>query len=245
MKYAFCTNTGRRLRNEDSLYVPTPRDITQLVAVADGMGGHAAGIRASTLAVEGVSELLCLKHLGNNGEAELRQAVQRVNLSIYRHAQAEDGCRGMGTTLTAAILQPENYIVANVGDSRLYHFDGETIAQVTVDHSLVAVLVQSGAITMQEAAQHPQRNIITRALGTGAYEEVDLFLRSWAQGDILLLCSDGLHGSVSDFEMESALKQDVSLEERCNRLVQLALNAGATDNVTVVLAQQDQEVGRP
>ncbi len=238
MEYAFTTNIGRRLRNEDNYYIPREGDVTPLFMVADGMGGHAAGIRASTMAVEGLAALLGRKPLPEDVAKSVHDAIERVNLSIYRHAQANEGCRGMGTTLTLALI-PENgtYIAANVGDSRLYHFNGQSLAQVTTDHSLVAVLVATGEITKAEAARHPQRNIITRALGTGAYEEIDLFSRGFQPGDMLLLCSDGLHGMLSDDKIAHMLSEDRPLQETCDALVDAALLCGGTDNVTVVIVR--------
>ncbi len=239
MIFAAQTHVGRRLSNEDSLYLPG-RCGVPLIAVADGMGGHAAGKRASTLAVDGLCTTLCRDEDGRlRGDPVLRirQAIRQVNLDIYRHAQSEEGCRGMGTTLTLALLFPDQYVAANIGDSRLYHFDGWTLTQVTHDHSLVAVLVANGSITRAEAYVHPQRNIITRALGTAENEEADYFQRRWGENDMLLLCSDGLHGSLPDTAIEEALREQAPLQEICDRLVRRALDAGGTDNVTVVLAQ--------
>ena len=241
MKYAAQTHVGRRLRNEDNLYLPCGCGV-QLIAVADGMGGHAAGERASFLAVEGLRAALCSDpdgRLRGDPMLRIRQAIRQVNLDILEHARTEEGCRGMGTTLTLAMLFPDQYIAANIGDSRLYHFDGWSITQVTHDHSLVAVLVANGEITVEEANVHPQRNIITRALGTSEHEEADFFQRRWVKDDVLLLCSDGLYGSVTDEEMEEALRKDAPLTEICDELVFRALSAGATDNVTVVLARNE------
>lgn len=239
MRYAAQTHVGRRLRNEDSLYLPNDGCGAALVAVADGMGGHAAGERASRLAVEGLSAALCTKEERFAGDPmqRIQSAIRQINREIFTHSRTEEGCRGMGTTLTLALLFPDQYIAANIGDSRLYHFDGWSVTQVTHDHSLVAVLVANGEITAAEAHVHPQRNIITRALGTAEYEEADFFQRRWAEGDVLLLCSDGLYGSLSDEEMEEVLRLDVPLQEQCDELVRRALSAGATDNVTVVLTQ--------
>ena len=147
---------------------------------------------------------------------------------------------GMGSTLVCALLFPTRFIAANVGDSRLYHFDGEKLEQVTVDHSLVEVLVQSGHITPEEARVHPNRNIITRAMGLSARVEADVFDRAWNPGDILLLCSDGLSGSVPHEEMQSVLVSDAPLQELCDTLVASALEHGATDNITVVLVQNEE-----
>ncbi len=238
MIYVASTHIGRRLKNEDSLYVPKLSGDTAVVAVADGMGGHAAGLRASTMAVEGLSAALNdFRAPADAAVRALRGILQSINNDIYQHAQTEEGCRGMGTTLTVALLYEKEYIAANIGDSRVYHFNGETLTQVTRDHSLVAVLVASGSITQEEADRHPQRNIITRALGTSAYEEADFFTRQWNADDVLLLCSDGLHGCVPHAELENVLKSGESLEEIAQTLIQLALDAGGTDNITAVLAK--------
>jgi len=238
MKYAYQSNIGRRLRNEDNFHVPGQQGGTEFVAVADGMGGHAAGMHASELAIEG----LCTHLTGitpHSPHADVIHAVDRVNRLVFEHAQKEPGCRGMGTTLTLAVLDENHYLAANVGDSRLYHFDGQAIAQITTDHSLVASLVASGNITREEAHSHPQRNIITRALGTRLTEDIDIFDNPWKEGDILLLCSDGLHGSVSDEQICAVLAGETSLQNMCDTLVALALEAGASDNITVVLARNE------
>ncbi len=238
MIYAARTHIGRRLKNEDSFYVPRLPEEPRLVAVADGMGGHAAGLRASTLAVEGLSsQLASFDEPADMAVRALRQVLYTVNSDIYQHAQTEEGCRGMGTTLTLALLYEHEYIAGNIGDSRLYHFDGETLTQVTRDHSLVAVLVASGSITQEEADRHPQRNIITKALGTSSREEADFFHRNWETGDVLLLCSDGLHGCVPHADLLRALKSGERLEEIAQTLIQSALDAGGTDNITAVLVQ--------
>ncbi len=238
MIYAAATHIGRRLKNEDSLYIPKGHGGIPFVAVADGMGGHAAGYRASTLAIEAMAEALGgFEAPAGDAVPALRGAVRAANSTIYRQAQTEQGCRGMGTTLTLALLYEQEYIAANIGDSRLYQFDGERLIQVTRDHSLVAVLVASGSITQEEAERHPQRNIITRALGTSPHEDADYFARQWRRGDLLLLCSDGLYGCVPNAVLERVLKQRMPLVQTAEAFIQLALDAGGTDNITVVLAQ--------
>ena len=238
MIYAAATHIGRRLKNEDNLYIPKGQGGIPFVAVADGMGGHAAGYRASTLAIEGMMEALGgFEAPAGDAVPALRGAVRAANSTIYRQAQTEQGCRGMGTPLTLALLYEQEYIAANIGDSRLYQFDGERLIQVTRDHSLVAVLVASGSITQEEAERHPQRNIITRALGTSPHEDADYFTRQWRRGDLLLLCSDGLYGCVPHAVLERVLKQRMPLVQTAEAFIQLALDAGGTDNITVVLTQ--------
>ena len=238
MKYAHKTDIGRRAHNEDSLYVPAQACTNPLVAVSDGMGGHAAGAEASKLIIEGLAEEFATVR-GEDLVSQLKRAIQRVNLEVYRAAQDVPELRGMGATLVCAVVSDTRYIAANVGDSRLYHFDGRGMAFVTTDHSYVQMLVEEGAITPEQARTHPQRNLITRAMGIGLRTDIDIFDRSWGEGDILLLCSDGLHGSVPEEDLVRILSQPISLDEMCDQLVQLALENGATDNISVVLARNE------
>ena len=236
MKYAYKTDIGHRAHNEDSFRIPSGAEAHPFVAVADGMGGHAAGAVASELVIQGINEEL--KDL-RDGDllGQLRRAVQKTNVNVFRAAQIDPEKRGMGSTLVCAVLDDRRYIVANVGDSRLYHFDGARIEQMTHDHTLVQMLVDAGEITREEARVHPRRNLITRAMGLGIRTDVDLFDCEWMAGDILLLCSDGLSGSVEESEMEAILSENISLDDMCARLVALALENGDTDNITVVLAR--------
>ena len=174
MRYAYKTDIGHRAHNEDSFRVPNENDTHPFVAVADGMGGHAAGAVASSMVIESLNEEL--KDL-RDGDllGQLKRAVQKANGNVYRAAQNDPEKRGMGSTLVCALLNDRRYIVANVGDSRLYHFDGAMIEQMTHDHTLVQMLVDSGEITPEEARTHPRRNLITRAMGIGIRTDVDLF----------------------------------------------------------------------
>ena len=235
MIYAASTNIGRRVQNEDSLLLPSPGG-PAVFAVADGMGGHAAGRRASSLAVEEVAASFS-DAAPDDPIRSLRIAVNAANRSVYVHGLTEPGCRGMGTTLVLALAFGEEFAAANIGDSRLYCLHGGALIQVTEDHSLVNLMVRSGAITAEEAALHPQRNIITRAVGTQPYEEADYFCRPWEEGDMLLLCSDGLHGVLTDAQIASELNADRPLQQTADALVARALEQGGTDNITVVLVR--------
>jgi protein phosphatase len=146
----------------------------------------------------------------------------------------------MGSTLVAALILGKDYIAANVGDSRMYQYHNKTLFAVTTDHSLVEQLVLAGAITKDEARVHPQRNIITRAMGVSSSVDIDLFERLWVPGDILMLCSDGLHGSVEEDDIITVLSSGRSLESMCDVLVQLALDNGGTDNITVILIRLEE-----
>ena len=236
MKYAMRTHIGQRAHNEDRACTPSAQDGLQFIAVSDGMGGHAAGETASAMTVNGMREEL--RHsFAEDPLCALQRAVSRTNLDVYRAAQDDPALHGMGATLVCALLSGSRYIAASVGDSRLYHFDGETLEQVTTDHSLVELLVRSGKISREEARTHPRRNVITRAMGIALRVEADLFDRSWKRGDILLLCSDGLTGRVDEARIREVLQGGGPLDALADRLVQAALDAGESDNITVVLAQ--------
>ena len=239
MKFAARSDIGKRVHNEDSYLMPEKEGFPMLFAVADGMGGHAAGAVASNLLVENLKgfDQTALPDLPLE---ELRLAIEQANRNVFQEAEQDRSLRGMGTTLVAAFLLGNKYIAANVGDSRMYCFDGETLETVTIDHSLVEQLVRTGAITREEARIHPQRNIITRAVGVSPMVDVDLFEREWKPGDILLLCSDGLHGALETDDFISVLSSSRSLETKCDLLVQIALDNGSTDNITVLLISLEE-----
>ncbi len=240
MKYAVKTDIGHRAHNEDSYLLPPDGCSTCLFAVADGMGGHAAGALASKLLVDGLS--------ANPGKfkpdreiKELKNMIERINLNVYETSENDKTLQGMGSTLVCALMLGDKYIAANVGDSRLYHYNGETIKRVTTDHSFVEQLVMQGAITREEARIHPQRNIITRAMGVSPTVDIDVFEHDWHPGDILLLCSDGLHGPVEEDEIVSILQSGQTLDEMCETLTQSALDNGGTDNITLILIQCEED----
>ncbi len=241
MKFAVKTDIGKRVHNEDGYLLSEKGAVPMLFAVADGMGGHAAGAVASSLLVKQLS--LFDRMVEPERALELlRHAVENANLSIYRAAEKDPALRGMGTTLVAALILGEDFIAANVGDSRmyLYHAAQKQLDTVTTDHSLVEQLVLAGAITKSEARVHPQRNIITRAMGVSPTVDVDLFERVWSAGDILVICSDGLHGAVEEDDIVSVLSSARSLESMCDVLISLALDNGGTDNITVILVRLEE-----
>lgn len=236
MKFAGKTETGLRPQNEDS-YLLLHTETLDAVAVSDGMGGHRAGEIASRLAIETLKTMLLSNH--DDPEAALSSAFIEANTAVHSHASMNDEMYGMGCTLVAAILKPDLFIAANIGDSRLYHFDGSKVRQVTHDHSFVAELVRRGAITPEEAKTHPRRNLITRAIGTETRVFADIFTCDWKKGDMLLLCSDGLCGVLDDSEMAAYLRNCTDPDATCTSLIQRALTAGSRDNITVVLAIND------
>ncbi len=236
MKFAGKTETGLRPQNEDS-YLLLHTDTLDAVAVSDGMGGHQAGEVASRLAVETLEKMLLSNH--DDPESALSSAFSEANREVHLLASMKDEMYGMGCTLVGAILEPDRFTAANIGDSRLYHFDGEALHQITHDHSFVAELVRRGAITPEEAKTHPRRNLITRAVGTESRVFSDIFSCDWKQDDMLLLCSDGLCCVLDDAEMAAFLRNCTDLEATCKALIERALAAGSRDNITVVLAKND------
>ncbi len=238
MKLTGKTETGRRPRNEDSYLILTGEDCF-LAAVSDGMGGHAAGETASRLSIETLYRLLSSP--GAHDESDLRAAFSEANRVVCSEAEANPAYSGMGATLVAALLTPAGFYAANVGDSRLYLYDGKTLRQITHDHSFVAELVRRGIITKEEARTHPRRNLITRSIGSEPEVNVDLFDCSWNAGDILLLCSDGLCGTLLESEMADILNHIHDLDTACSVLIERALQQGSSDNITVVLAQNTED----
>jgi serine/threonine protein phosphatase PrpC len=230
------TDTGRQRRgNEDAFYARAP-----LFAVADGMGGAQAGEVASHLAVEVLEQ--GLPDGAGSVEDRLRARVREATARIMESAQADDARAGMGTTLTVAYVGEDDLTVAHVGDSRLYRLRDGTFERLTDDHSLVEELVRQGKLTPEEADEHPQRSIITRALG--AEEGVEADSRTWAgrDGDVYLICSDGLTSMIPEAHVAQVLAEALSLASAGRMLIDAANDAGGRDNITVVLFRLE-EVG--
>jgi PPM family protein phosphatase len=224
------TDTGRRrLRNEDAFICEPP-----LFAVADGMGGARAGEIAAGLAAAALEEAGS-ETRGAEGVAAL---IVEANRRIWERSLSDPDTAGMGTTVTAALVDAAAGTVAigHVGDSRAYLLRRGTIEQLTTDHSLVAELVQSGVLTPEEAERHPQRSAITRALGTEATVEVDGFTVVAEPGDVFLICSDGLSSMLTDDEMTAAIEgANGDPHEAADALIRAANGQGGEDNITVVL----------
>lgn len=215
-----------RDHNEDSLIVAPP-----LYVVADGMGGHAAGEVASEIAVS-VLEQQAPAH--PDGE-QLERAVEEANREVILAQHDGRGREGMGTTVTAAMLEDERLVIAQVGDSRAYLLHRGHLQQLTRDHSLMADMIEAGQLTPEEARFHPNRSVITRALGSDPLMRPDIFELNVEAGDRLLICSDGLSGMLRDPEIESTLRR-VRDPQRCaSQLVNEAITAGGHDNVTVIV----------
>ena len=231
-----------RQQNQDSYaIVPFGRDRV-LMIVCDGMGGAKSGNVASSLAVEVFTdEVRRTQRPGMTPEkaaAMLRSALELSNSAVYEQSQLSDDFTGMGTTLVAALVTAKSCRVVNVGDSRAYLISGDTITQVTRDHSFVEDLVERGIISRADARTHPRKNIITRAVGVEPMVECDVFAPKLKKNDLLLLCSDGLTNAVADEELLETVSQCKDLEKAAQALLDLALQRGAPDNVTVGLLRK-------
>lgn len=229
-----------RRENQDAFQAGLLDSGLGLGVVCDGMGGALAGNVASSMALNSFWTQVagqCQAGLPERPEQVMRDALAVCNEQIYRRSQEDDGCYGMGTTLVAALSDGRRAWVLNVGDSRCYLADGESIRQVSRDHSWVEDLVARGEITPEQARSHPQKNLITRALGVDPQVTADIFTLDCPPGGFLLLCSDGLSNQVTSQELLYEIIHGGPPETCCRRLLEIALSRGVTDNVTAVLFQ--------
>ncbi len=233
VEQAGLSDVGRqRDANEDNYVIAAP-----LFAVADGMGGAQAGEVASRTAAD------VFEHVtgeGDRPEQLLTELTREANRQIFEMSQSDASRRGMGTTLTAAMVWSEGVSIGHVGDSRAYRLRDGKLEQLTHDHSLVAELQRSGQLTAEAAENHPQRSIITRALGPEADVEVDAHTHTARAGDVYVLCSDGLTGMISDADMEGILRGADTLDDAARALVKAANQSGGKDNITVVLFRLEE-----
>ena len=230
------TDTGRQRKdNEDNAFARAP-----LFVVADGMGGAQAGEVASQIAVEAFQAAL-----PDSGSPEERLAAraQDANRRIYEISSTEHDRAGMGTTLTAVYVDDAELAVAHVGDSRAYLFRDGELGRLTQDHTLVEELLRRGKLTEEQAAEHPQRSIITRALGVDPEVDVDTRTYSARAGDVVLLCSDGLTSMISEKQVAAVLEGEPDLDRAAERLIAEANAAGGRDNITVILFRLEEVEG--
>ena len=243
MQYCGLSNKGKvRGNNEDFFYVPEIDGI-QVFVVCDGMGGENAGEIASALAVSEIVVYIEENFNEKDRALLLRKALLNANKTVLDTAKSDNRYDSMGTTAVCALPENDKVYIANVGDSRLYLFNGESLKLITRDHSFVEELVRSGVITREQAETHPQRNILMRAVGTSPFIKADTGIVEWKDGDIIMLCSDGLHGSMNISLAEEILSSESNLLTACDRLTDAALAAGSSDNVTVVLVKNAGGIG--
>jgi PPM family protein phosphatase len=235
LRWAARSDVGKaRDRNEDSYFGGE-----HVFAVADGLGGHNAGDVASRLAIEPIRNLdRRIGEVPDDRVADtLADAVLEANRAVYKRAQGDVRVRGMGTTLTAIAVADGAAHLAHVGDSRCYLLRGGAISQLSSDHTLVARMVQEGKLTPEQAESHPQRSILTRALGAEPEIDVDSLEVTLLPGDRLLLCSDGLSSVIGEESIRSVLEDAIDLDAACTRLIEEANANGGPDNITVILVE--------
>ncbi len=237
LRCAWRTDVGKlRKNNQDAVILGNG-----LAGVADGMGGHKGGEIASAGLRDGL--------LRETKDAEpdvrtLEKAVQKVNTELWERQKNDTSLSGMGTTLTVLWPKEKEMIIGQVGDSRAYLLRDGELTQVTNDHSMVADMVRKGVLTEEQAACHPMRNYITRAVGTETLIEVDMSVHDRKKGDRWLICSDGLHGTVFGDELIQMMMNE-NLDEAADKMLQAALNAGGKDNISLILLQDDTDDSDP
>ena len=228
-----------RKQNQDAFQMEHLDRNTLLCVVCDGMGGAKSGNIASTLAVEVFVEEVRRSWKSNMDQEQidqiLRSAVKLANFTVYDQAVQFEEFDGMGTTLVAALIQGKHATFVNVGDSRAYGIDAGGIEQITKDHSLVQLMVDRGELTPEVAKNYPGKNFITRAIGTEPIVLCDIYHRAVNRGDFLLFCSDGLSNVMDDQEILFEVVHGVNKQNCCKRLLKIAKNRGAPDNVTSIL----------
>jgi len=232
------SDTGRKRRHNEDAFVCEP----PLFAIADGMGGAQAGEVASGLAAAAVQE-----HAGERDSSEERvvSLIQEANRRVYERSREDATLSGMGTTLTLALVGDARVSIGHVGDSRAYLFRDGALEQITEDHSLVAELTRAGKLSEEEAESHPQRSVITRALGTDPNVDVDAFTVETRDGDVFMLCSDGLTSMVEDASiLEIAEKHHGNLEKAARALIKAANRSGGEDNITVLMFEISEAADR-
>lgn len=236
MEAAALSDVGRvRSANEDA-YGTCPE--AGFFVVCDGMGGAAAGEIASHAAVTAVTEKLCSLQASDDPAPALESAIAEANQRVYAHAEREPSLHGMGTTLVSLLVREGQVWIAHVGDSRCYRVRAGSLERMTEDHSLVDEQVRLGQMTPAEAAISPLRNVITRAIGTRDTVTPDIRKMATEQGDLFLLCSDGLTKEVSEPRLAELLKGDASdLQALCQNLIQDANDSGGSDNITAILVR--------
>lgn len=247
MRSFYLTDVGKvRSHNEDSVIILKNHNNDYLLAVADGMGGHKAGEVASSLAISYLS-----KHFQetfynvdyDNAIMWINDSVKEINSTIFKYEKNHPESKGMGTTLVMAILTKDYLLFGNIGDSSGFVFKNGKIHKVTVDHSLVNLLVEAGELTEEEAKHHPQKNVLMKALGASPEVEADIFDCD-KDVDSILLSSDGLTNMLDTSKIENIIGSDLEIEEKIVGLIQRANNNGGNDNISVAYLENNEEVDK-
>ena len=244
MRYSYMTDPGKvRSHNEDSVIIVKNHNNEMLLAVADGMGGHRGGEIASSIAISHIGKTFRdLGKLGNKEDAILwiKNTVSEANVQIYKYTEENPESNGMGTTIVLALLTNDYLLFGNIGDSSGYVYKDNQIHKITTDHTLVNLLVKSGELTEEEAKDHPRKNVLMKALGATTIVEMDIFDVE-TDVDGIFLCSDGLTNMLDDEQISKVLREDLTIDEKVNKLIIKANNRGGTDNISVAFLEKDGE----
>lgn len=244
MEFAYLTDSGRvRDHNEDNVIIVKNDSNEYLLAVADGMGGHLCGEVASSIAITHIAERFKnISSIGNKNDAEswIQSTVSEINALIYKYTEEHPESAGMGTTFVCAILTNDFLLYGNIGDSSGFAIKGDKIQKITNDHTLVSLLVKSGDLTEEEAKEHPKKNVLLKALGATTTVDMDIFD---VETDIdgILLCSDGVTNMLDKAQILNVIKEEISAEEKVNKIIYKCNNRGGTDNVSVAYLKKGVE----
>ncbi|MEG0026050.1 MAG: Stp1/IreP family PP2C-type Ser/Thr phosphatase [Bacilli bacterium] len=242
MNYCYLTDPGKvREHNEDSVTILTNANNEYLLAVADGMGGHRDGEIASSIAISHIGKRFNqISSVGTKEDAInwLKEVVSEANVEIYKYTNLYPESEGMGTTIVLAILTPNFLLFGNIGDSSGYVIKKQTLHKITNDHTLVNLLVKSGELTLEEAKEHPRKNVLMKALGANTNIEMDIFDVE-TDIDAIVLCSDGLTNMLDDDQIVKVLNDDLTSEEKLQKLIYKCNNRGGNDNISIAYLVKD------
>ncbi len=243
MNSYYLTDPGKvRTHNEDSVVVMTNEAGEKLMIVADGMGGHRSGEIASSIVVSHVGKSFTdKKQLGTKEEAKewMKNVISESNVLIYKYTIDNPDSMGMGTTIVMSLITNDYLLFGNIGDSSGYVLKNNHLHKITVDHTLVNLLVKSGELTEEEAREHPRRNVLMRALGTNMSVEMDIFDVE-TDVDGVLLCSDGLTNMLKDEQIVKVLIEDIPVENKVKKLIVKCNNRGGTDNISIAYLEKKE-----
>ena len=244
MEYFSITDPGKvRERNEDSVAICENGTLEKLLIVADGMGGHKNGEVASKLALNHITERFKnISSVGNKEDAInfLQNIVSEANVEIFKYVTEHPESQGMGTTIVLAILTPTFLLIGNIGDSSGYVYKNKKLHKITVDHTLVNLLLKSGELTEEEAKNHPKKNVLMKALGSSTNVEMDIFNVELGV-DGIFLCSDGLTNMLEDSQITKVLNENTTLKEKLEKLVFKANNRGGNDNISIAYLIKEEK----
>lgn len=243
MKYNYLTDPGKvRERNEDSVIIVENTAGEVLMCVADGMGGHKNGEVASSIAITHISKRFkSISSVGNKDDAInwIQSTVSEANVEIFKYVAEHPESAGMGTTVVLAILTPTFLLFGNIGDSSGYVIKNKKLHKVTIDHTLVNLLVKSGELTEEEAKEHPRKNVLMKALGATPNVDIDIFNVELGV-DGIMLCSDGLTNMLNEAQITKVLNSDVSIEDKLKKLIFKCNNRGGNDNISIALLYKEE-----